>query len=62
MSQFQNETFQFDFVNCLVQILRQSVAMATNLSFHFICKLFCILESLILSKSISIICSQVNHT
>ena len=62
MSQFQNETFQFDFIKCLVQILRQSVAMTTNLSFHFICKLLCILDSFILSKSISIICSQVNHT
>ena len=40
MSQFQNEAFQFDFVKCLaVQTLRQSVAMATDLSFHFICKL-----------------------
>ena len=45
MSQFQNEAFQFDFVKCLVQILRQSVAMATDLSFHFICKLLHILES-----------------
>ena len=35
MSQFQNEAFQFDFVKCLVQTLRQSVAMATDLSFHF---------------------------
>ena len=62
MSQFQNETFQFDFVKCLVQILRQSVAMATDLSFHFICKLLHIPESFILSKSILIISSQVNHT
>ena len=43
---------QFDFVKCLVQTLRQSVAMATDLSFHFICKLLHILESFILSKSI----------
>ena len=57
MSQFQNEAFQFDFVKCLVQILRQSVAMATNLSFHFKCKLLHTLESFILLKSILIICS-----
>ena len=50
MSQFQNETFQFDLVKYMVQILRQSVTMATNLSFHFICKLLCILESFILSN------------
>ena len=36
MSQFKNETFQFDFVKCLLQIPRESVAMATDLSFHFI--------------------------
>ena len=46
MSQLQNEAFQFDFVKSLVQTLRQSVAMATGLSFHFICKLLHILESL----------------
>ena len=36
MSQFQNETFQFDFVKCLVQILRQSVAnlWTTQFSLH----------------------------
>ena len=62
MSQFQNDAFQFDFVKCLVQILRQSVAMATDFSFYFICKLLHILESFILSKSILIICSQVNNT
>ena len=39
MFQFQNETFQFDFVKCQLQILKQSVAMATDLSFHSICKL-----------------------
>ena len=61
MSQFQNEAFQFDFVKCLLQILRQSVAMAIDLPFHFICKLLHILESFILSKSILIIFSQVNH-
>ena len=61
MSQFQNETFQFDFVKCLLQILRQTIAMATDLSFHFICKLLHILESFILSKSILIICFQVNY-
>ena len=61
MSQFQNKAFQFDFVKCLLRILRQSVAMATDLSFHFICRLLRILESFILSKSILIICSQVNH-
>ena len=64
----QNGTFQFDFVTCLLQILKQSVAMATDLSFHFICKLLHILESFILSKSIIcffnyfFICSQVNYT
>ena len=52
MFQFQNETFQFDFVKCQLQILKQSVAMATDLSFHFICKLLHILEKFILSKSI----------
>ena len=62
MSQFQNEPFQFDFVKRLMQTLRQSVAMTTDLSFHFICKLLHILESFILSKSILIICSQVIHT
>ena len=41
---------------------KKPVAMATDLSFHFICKLLHILESFILSKSILIICSQVNHT
>ena len=46
VGQFQNEAFQFDFVKSLVQTLRQSVAMATDLSFHFICKLLHILESL----------------
>ena len=59
MFQFQNETFQFDFVKCQLQILKQSVVMATDLSFHFICKLLHILEKFILSKSILIICSQV---
>ena len=59
---FKKETFQFDFVKCLLQILRKSVAMATDLSFHFICKLLNILERFILSKSILIICSQVNYT
>ena len=62
MSQFRNQAFQFDFVNCRVQILRQSVAIATDLSFHFICKLLLILESFIMSNSILVICSQVNHT
>ena len=62
MSQFQIEAFQFDFVKCLVQILRQPVAMAKDLSFHFIFKLLHILESSILSKSILVICSQVNRT
>ena len=62
MYQFQNKAFQFHFVKCLVQIRRQYVAMATDLSFHFICKLLHILESFILSKSILITCSQVNHT
>ena len=61
MSQFQNEAFQFDFVP-LVQTLSQSVVMATDLSFHFMCKLLYILESFISSKSILIICSQVIHT
>ena len=45
MSQFQDKAFEFDFVWCLVQTLRQSVAMATDLSFHFICKLLHIIES-----------------
>ena len=58
MFQFQNETFQFDFVKCQLQILKQSVATATDLSFHFICKLLHILEKFILSKSILIICSH----
>ena len=62
MSQFQNEVFQFDFVKTLVQTLSQSVAMATDLSFHFMCKLFHILGRFISSKSILIICSQVIHT
>ena len=62
MSQFQNETFQFDFVKFLVQTPRQSVAMATDLSLNFICKLLHILESFILTKSIVIICSQEVHT
>ena len=62
MSQFQNEACQFDLIKCLVQTLRQSVAMATDLSFHFICKLLHILERFILSKSILISCSQVIHT
>ena len=39
MSRFQNEAFRFDFVKCLVQTLRQSGAMATDLSFRFISKL-----------------------
>ena len=52
MSQFQNEAFQFDFVNCLLQTLRPSVVMTTDLSFHFIYKLLRILENFILSKSI----------
>ena len=40
MPLFQNEAFQFDFFKCLaLQTLRQSVAMATDLSFHFVCKL-----------------------
>ena len=59
MFQFQNETFKFDFVKCQLQILKQSVATATDLSFHFICKLLHILEKFILSKSFLIICSQV---
>ena len=59
MCQFQNEAFQFD---CLVQTQRPSVATATDLSFHFVCKLLHILENFILSKPISIICSQVVHT
>ena len=62
MSQFQNEAFQFHFVKSLVQTLSQSVAMAMDLSFHFTCKLLHILESIILSSSILIICSQVIHT
>ena len=63
MSQFQNEAFQFHFVKSLVQTLSQSVAMATDLSFHFTCKLLHIqVQSFILSKSILIICSQVIHT
>ena len=57
MFQFQNETFPFDFVKCQLQILKQSVTTATDLS--FICKLLHILEKFILSKSILIICSQV---
>ena len=40
MSQFQNEAFQFDFVKCLaMHTLRQFVAVATDLSLNFICKL-----------------------
>ena len=62
MSQVQNEAFQFDFVKCLVQIVRQSVAMTIDLSFYFIRKLLHILKSFILSNSILITCSQVNHT
>ena len=62
MCQFQNEAFQFHIVKCLVQTLIQSVAMATDLSFHIICKLLHILESFVLSKSILIIGSQVIHT
>ena len=46
----------------LMQTLSQSVAMATDLSFHFTCKLLHFLESFISSKSILIICSQVIHT
>ena len=48
MSQFQNEALQSDFVKSLVQTLRQSMqAMATDLPFHFMCKLLHILESFI---------------
>ena len=62
MSQFQNNAFQFDFVKSLVQTLGQSVAMATDLSFHFMRKLLHIPESFISSNSVLIICSQVIHT
>ena len=61
MSQFQSEAFQFDFVKSLLQPLSQSVAMATDLSFHFMCKLLHTPERFT-SKSILIICSQVIHT
>ena len=47
MFQFQNETFQFDFVKCQLQIPKQSIATTTDLSFHFICKLLHILEKFI---------------
>ena len=50
---------KFDFVKCPLQILKQSVATVTDLSFHFICKLLHILEKFILSKSVLIICSLV---
>ena len=59
MFQFQKETSQFDFVKCQLQILKQSVATAADLSFHLICKLLHIPEKIILSKSILIICSLV---
>ena len=59
MSQFENLAFQFDFVKTLLQTLTQSVAMSTDLSFHFMCKLLHILGSFISSKSILLICSQV---
>ena len=52
MSQFQKEAFQFDFVKTLVQAVSQSVAIATDLSFHFMCKLLHILRSFISSTSI----------
>ena len=59
MSQFQNEAFHFHFVKSLVQTLSQSVFMATDLPFHFTCKLLHIIESFISSKSILITSSQV---
>ena len=59
MSQFQNEAFQVDFVKCLVQTRRLSVAMANYYHFismlsYFLDKLLHILdvENFVLSKSI----------
>ena len=62
MSQFQNEAFHFHFVKSLVETRSQSVFMATDLSFHFTCKLLDIRENFISSKSILITSSQVIHT
>ena len=45
-----SQVFQFDFVKCLVQTLRPSVAMTTDLSFHFL-----FYRTFVLSKSILII-------
>ena len=52
MSQFQNEAFHFHFVKSQVQTLSQSVFMATDLPFHFTCKLLHVIESFISSKSV----------